>query len=393
MKKFASVLLALVLCVAMAVPAFAADVITYNGGVSNHLLASNASTGTKTFTDYFGKEQTAYVYPVGTVISLNVAKFSLLEFNGISDAENPMNQLGLNFWTMKEFVPEEGIIYSVGSFDGSSFVGDTCYLTVEGGGSAPSAPPTTAEPERLPMPAVTNKPGKTTVQANNWTDGELNTMNFETLKVEKVSLPAPEGSVEYLVLVLKPGSQLPYIDCVSPVMFIEDGGYYVSDGAYPGPSGVAENAFAPDFPGAPAHEYVELYGTDYDLPVLISMKSSASEPEAPVETPTPTPSEEPVAPAEPDAPVEPAPSAEPETPAESDDPIAPAPSTEPEAPVEDQSEPTPAPSEKPESDTPAAPVEPVPTTGTSFPVGIVAAVVVVAVIAVAAVVVLKKKKT
>ena len=155
MKKLASILLIVILCVALAVPALAAE-------LPSDLVASQEPIGEVTFEDYGGKTQTALVFPAGTVIALD-PEGMLLQFNSIYNAQNPMENLGIDVWSAKEFTPQPGIIYFVETFEGSSFTGDFCYLTVEGGTPAPSEPaeseaPVESAPAESEAPAETAAP-------------------------------------------------------------------------------------------------------------------------------------------------------------------------------------------------------------------------------------------
>jgi len=141
MKRIVHLLMALVLCVALTVPAMAADVANQYGSSDGWLIASQNAIGTKEFQNKWGYTCTAQVYPAGTVITLNTADHTLLEINSLYNAETNGEISGVPSHGATQITLQPGVICCVDVFDGSSFSDQIFFLTAEGGstGSAPSA--------------------------------------------------------------------------------------------------------------------------------------------------------------------------------------------------------------------------------------------------------------
>ena len=132
MKKFAALLAALVLCFALCISAAA-----YNA--SEILNTSNASTGTVDAA--CGKTTvTAETYPAGTTFTVgkDVPGKYFSEFQVYDDADN---YVGYYFPSSAFTLPDDGKVYRLSVFDGSSFVFYDTYVTAGTGAAAePEAP-------------------------------------------------------------------------------------------------------------------------------------------------------------------------------------------------------------------------------------------------------------
>lgn len=141
MKKIASFLMAVVLCVSLAVPAVAAwraDELEAMLGVSK------TSTGYVEGAEYDGRGVTALKYPAGTEFvcsNMMYPEMTVYTMEGGKEVSIAYAYPGSGAWTL----PNDSKIYHLSIFEGSSFASIDYYVT---SGSGASAPVTPVEPEK-----------------------------------------------------------------------------------------------------------------------------------------------------------------------------------------------------------------------------------------------------
>lgn len=312
MKKLASLLLAMALCMGLAMPAFAAEQFPVGSGI----YANNESAG---ITESSWSAST-YVFPAGTTFTTTSSGWTV-------DGSIPFNP------GQPYILPADGQVhkfYLMGA--------EVTYFVTAGEGTGaeqPVEPATPAEPEQ---PADQNGYAPVTF-TNNDPYSTSNVVTFEAAIISERVLPlkdfGDDGPVivekKVTVLTLKPGTPIPEGLGAYAVVVLHEDGYYDEpplgiSGWYGG--GTVEMMFEDDSDGETIYHpvYLDLMGTTEFGQIFLELGTESgipTQPEPPVE---------PVQPVEPAEPAEPAQPVEPTTPVEPEQPVEPTKPAEPDAP-------------------------------------------------------------
>lgn len=308
MKKLASLLLALVLCMGLAMPAFAAEPIPFEDSI----YTSNESTGTKK-EDY----KTVYIFPAGTVFTVNSSYGWYVD-----DMSTP-------FTTDQPYtLPDDGKTHQIYYFGAGLYH----YVTAgEGtGAEQPVEPTTPVEPEQPAVPAPSAEYGPCAIEIADPDTHDVYSIRFDSAKGAKQTLSIEtleQGQIEqeYVVVTVEPNSNVE----ITPISIAASDGFFVPSGV---PfelssdhlvqlamgagvnTGIIDDWFgfqpfgntdAMAFPGKDGQNYMLIVeGTT--LPGQPQQPTKPAEPEQPVEPTKPAEPEQPVEPAKPTEPVQPA---------------------------------------------------------------------------------------
>ena len=212
MKKFASLFLALALCMGLAVPAFAAEV---KSDKCTYTL-SNEPVGTTKHEDYEGTH-TVYLVPDGTTITV---MDDTRKLSGVCISEDsPIDYDAGSSYTLTSgdwnFSENGAKVYWIGSYskdkESTSLPDDTgIWLAIDPNAAAtkpttpvepeqptepekPTEPTTPVEPEKPAEPATPDKPGTYTVKKGD-TYGTIALNNYGTYGVWKQLYNANKGA-------------------------------------------------------------------------------------------------------------------------------------------------------------------------------------------------------